>query len=223
VKKSTAQRRPKRAGPRLQRRGQSAGKSRGSTSYDIAVPRFPKNRTTTVRMADNKVRFCSTEQLASLTSDGSGNATWSLVVSPVTLSARNATFNTLFELCHIQYVKFKWIPNASVATPGNIISLTDYNGAVGVFPTTLATASQREGAKRHHVWESFDHSVVWRDMIDRVTDVSTTSASSHRPDGLQYRMGIVIQGAPAATPLGYIEVSVCYVYTGLKAYESVSP
>lgn len=172
-----------------------------SEKYDYAAPGWIAS------VADN----------GAVTSDGNGKAATRFVIAPTVLAIRNATFLTLYELVHIQSVILRWIPNASVATAGSIIACCDYNGAIGSFPTTLTGAAQRESMTRHMVWQAFNHNLKWRDNVDRTAVVSSSSSTSHRPDGLAYHIGLVIDGAPANTLLGYLEIQTVYVYTGLKA------
>lgn len=207
----------------LAARGQKA-RGRSSTNYDIAVAR----RTGIAPMRlngrnSNTITVHMTEQLTDVTTVAlTGAVAKAIVIAPTVLSTRNATFNYLYELVHIDKVEFKYIPNSSTAIPGNIATLVDYNANEGASPTTLASASQREGVQRHHAWESFSHIVKWKDMADKTAMVDSNKSTSHRPDGQVYTFCLIVEGGPTsgATLLGWIEASVTYIYTGLKAAEA---
>lgn len=200
------------------RNGSTLTRSRAVPAYQIWTP--PANGLASFKMPgvnSGKFTVSLCEQVAVVaTAGGVYSGTGTYVIAPAVLSTRNATFATLFELAHINSCKFRWIPNASTATIGNVVTWVDYEGSAGA-TTTLAGASQREGAQRHALWQSFEHAIVWRDNIDRTAFVKSTSATSHRPDGQVYKFGYVFDGAPASETLGYIELVCSITYSALKA------
>jgi len=154
--------------------------------------------------------------LSSCTTDGAGLFTYNVVVAPGNLSSRNSKFADIFEQAHIDSVQLRWVPTASAGDPGSIMSCVDYNNAVGTFPATIASISQREKVESHNVWTPWTHPVKFRPS-DKDAIVTSTSTTSHRFDGLVYAIGFVCEGAHATTLIGHICADVVVTYSGLKA------